>query len=46
MVKVHQREIEETMRKSSANLGLLNDGLKQSVQFITDELGRKSSGER
>ena len=46
IVKTHQKEIEETMRKSRANLGLLNDGLKQSVQFITDELGRKSSGGR
>lgn len=43
-VKTHQKGIEETMRKSRDNLGLLNDGLKQSVQFITDELGRKSSG--
>jgi septal ring factor EnvC (AmiA/AmiB activator) len=44
IVNKHQKEIEETMKKSRDNLGLLNDGLMQSVQFITDELGRKSSG--
>jgi hypothetical protein len=44
IVKNHQKEIEETMKKSRDNLGLLNDGLMQSVQFITDELGRKTSG--
>jgi hypothetical protein len=44
IVKTHQKEIEDTMKKSRDNLGLLNDGLMQSVQFITDELGRKTSG--
>ena len=43
IVKTHQKNIEETLRKSRDNWGLLNDGLMQSVQFITDELGRKSS---
>ncbi len=44
MVKRHQSDIEEIMKKSRINLDLLNESLIKSVQFITNELGRGSGG--
>jgi conjugal transfer/entry exclusion protein len=44
MVKRHQTDIEEIMKKSRANLDLVNESLIKSVKFITDELGRGSGG--
>tara|TARA_B100000315_G_scaffold215060_1_gene213971 strand:- start:243 stop:1499 length:1257 start_codon:yes stop_codon:yes gene_type:complete len=44
MVKKHQSDIEEIMKKSRANLNLLNESLIKSVHFIVDELERDSGG--
>ena len=44
MVKKHQSDIEEIMRKSRVNLNILNESLIKSVQFIADELERDSGG--
>ena len=44
MVKRHQSDIEEILKKSRVNLDLLNESLIKSVQFIADELERGSGG--